>query len=300
MDDRAATWAFLDLSHATSLITEVAGLKPKAWLQTASEGEWLFKTHRPGTHESVAEVYAASLAALLRLPAAEYRLASWNGQAGCASRKFEGIQPGKQLLSSADANYKVDSRFSNEDHAIELVADVLSELSVDTGASATSADARGMFLGYLMFDAWIANTDRHHENWGYIEVAGVRTLAPTYDHGSAFAWRESDEKLLKRLTTRDVGFSIGHHLSRSMSALYATRSGVCEKLSLLEAVTCFARQCEPSDVAGWHGLFSGINTAAVSQIVNSAPASQVSESRKKWVVELLRINLERVLKAVNS
>ena len=300
MDDRAADWEILDLSHATSLITEVAGLKPKAWLQTASEGEWLFKTHRPGTHESVAEVYAASLAALLRLPAAEYRLAIWNGQAGCASRKFEGIQPGKQLLSSADARYKVDGRFRHEDHTIELVADVLSKLSAGAGASATFADARGMYLGYLMFDAWIVNTDRHHENWGYIEVAGVRTLAPTYDHGSAFAWRESDEKLLKRLTTKDVGFSIGHHLSRSMSALYATRSGVCEKLSLLEAVTCFARKCDAEEVTRWRCLFSGINTAAVSQIVNSAPASQVSESRKKWVAELLRINLERVLKAVNS
>ena len=301
MDDRAAAWETLDLSQATSTIVEVAGLKPKTWVLTLDGGEWLFKMHRRGTHESVAEVYAASLAALVRLPSAEYRLASWDGHAGCASLKVEGIQPGKQLLSSADASYKVDSRFSNEDHTIELVADVLSKLSAGAGASATFADARGMFLGYLMFDAWIANTDRHHENWGYIEIAGVRTLAPTYDHGSAFAWRESDEKLLGRLTTKDVGFSIAHHLSRSMSALYTTqRSGACEQLSLLEAVACFARQCEPSDVASWHCLFSGINTATVSPIVNAAPASQVSETRKKWAVELLRINLERVLKAVKA
>ena len=248
MDDPAAIWDILDLSQATSLITEVAGLKPKSWLQTPNKDEWLFKTHRAGTHESVAEVYAAALATLLGLPSTPYRLATWNGDAGCASRKFDGIQAGKQLLSSADASYKVDGRFRNEDHTIELVADVLSKLSAGAGASAAFADARGMFLGYLMFDAWIANTDRHHENWGYIEIAGVRTLAPTYDHGSAFAWRENDEKLLKRLTTKDVGFSIAHHLSRSMSALYATRSGVCEKLSLLEAVTCFAGKCDAEEV----------------------------------------------------
>ena len=29
-------------------------------------------------------------------------------------------------------------------------------------------EAVDVFVGYLMFDAWIANTDRHHENWALV------------------------------------------------------------------------------------------------------------------------------------
>ena len=301
MDDFSALWDVLDLSQATQLIPEVGGLKQKVWLQTANEDEWLFKTHRPGTHESVAEVYAATLASLLGLPTATYQLARWKDHSGCASLKINGVQPGKQLLSRVDASYKIDTKFKNEDHTIELVADVLSQLSIRGATGTATGNACGTFLGYLMFDAWIANTDRHHENWGYIEVSGNRVLAPTYDHGSAFAWRENDETLLKRLTTKDIRYSIAHHLSRSNSALYGKRdSEPYDKLSLLQAVNLFSQQCEPVEVAHWITVFSDLDVAIVSQIVNSAPESQVSDTRKTWVVELLKINLERLLKAVKS
>ena len=30
--------------------------------------------------------------------------------------------------------------------------------------------ALDVFVGYLLLDAWIGNTDRHHENWGFVLV----------------------------------------------------------------------------------------------------------------------------------
>jgi hypothetical protein len=48
-----------------------------------------------------------------------------------------------------------------------------------------------LFPGYLMLDALIGNTDRHHENWGARVLAGLgngrrmAVLAPTYDHASS-------------------------------------------------------------------------------------------------------------------
>ncbi|MEG3898961.1 MULTISPECIES: hypothetical protein [unclassified Microcoleus] len=51
-----------------------------------------------------------------------------------------------------------------------------------------------------MLDAWIGNTDRHHENWGFVEVRASKTpqviahLAPTYDYASSLG-REHSKRL---------------------------------------------------------------------------------------------------------
>ena len=45
-------------------------------------------------------------------------------------------------------------------------------------------------LGFFLFDCWIGNTDRHHENWGLIRnnlYSDEESFAitPAYDHGAA-------------------------------------------------------------------------------------------------------------------
>jgi hypothetical protein len=54
--------------------------------------------------------------------------------------------------------------------------------------------AFSVFAGYLVFDAWIANTDRHAINWAVLERDGEQCLASSFDHGSALGSgiRESD------------------------------------------------------------------------------------------------------------
>ena len=55
-----------------------------------------------------------------------------------------------------------------------------------------------MFADYLVLDALIGNTDRHHENWGLLmkqvgdHLQGI--LAPTFDHVSALGRELLDTK----------------------------------------------------------------------------------------------------------
>jgi len=64
-----------------------------------------------------------------------------------------------------------------------------------------------LFVGYLMLDALVGNTDRHHENWGVVQkwewVKGASSsmtislhtsLAPTYDHASSLGREMLDER----------------------------------------------------------------------------------------------------------
>lgn len=55
----------------------------------------------------------------------------------------------------------------------------------------------------MCFDAWIANTDRHAENWGIIAKSNnINVLAPTFDQASSLGRNESDENRIKRMQTK--------------------------------------------------------------------------------------------------
>ena len=64
--------------------------------------------------------------------------------------------------------------------------------------------APDVFVGYLMLDSLIANTDRHHANWGILLKAnreGQRQaeLAPTFDHASSLGRELTDASRQEKL-----------------------------------------------------------------------------------------------------
>src|SRR5204862_7335430 len=99
------------------------------------------------------------------------------------------------------------------------------------GAVETAID---VLVGCLMFDAWIANQDRHHENWGLVEILGSTHLAPSYDHASSLGSGETGPDREDRLTTRDKRRSMERYVERASSAFYTSPSSK-KPLSTLEA-----------------------------------------------------------------
>ncbi|NEP46454.1 MAG: hypothetical protein F6K35_47560 [Okeania sp. SIO2H7] len=74
------------------------------------------------------------------------------------------------------------------------------------------------FVGYLLLDAWIGNTDRHHENWGFI-VNKTVNLAPTFDHASSLGRELQDNKRWEKLNNKTVN----SYAAKSRSGIYARR-----------------------------------------------------------------------------
>lgn len=63
-----------------------------------------------------------------------------------------------------------------------------------------------VFIGYLVLDALIGNTDRHEENWSAIssaEAGSQRRLSPTFDHASSLGFLLSDQDRQERLSSAD-------------------------------------------------------------------------------------------------
>jgi len=189
---------------------EQMGTKRKFWFQNREGTEqFLFKYNRPDTGEDWSEKIAAEIAELIGLPHAVVELAQCEEQRGVVSKDITekrakgGLVHGNELLAVMDSDYPSTEFRRVSQHSIDNLIKALSSGFIRLPDSHSFPSDIGnsvdLFLGYLMLDALVGNTDRHHENWGILVKIGESQgdfhaeLAPSFDHASSLG-RELTER----------------------------------------------------------------------------------------------------------
>lgn len=292
--------------------TEPLGTKYKFWYEDPVFGTTLFKEGRPTTGENWAEKIACELAACLDLPHATYEFARYEDRSGVLSPSLVArgarVVHGNELLASISTDYlpSQGGRYRNPNHTLRRVLAYLRGSAESLGApygwarAGRIQTALDFFIGYLMFDAWIANQDRHDENWGVLRMNdGNLFLAPTFDHGSSMARNEPDEKRLIRLTTKDMPRHISRFVCQAKSGFFpAGGDRNVSPLCTLEAFEQAALQ-SPNAAKDWCERLAAVRNDRVKEIVHNVPADWMSDLARRFTVELLRLNRERILKALH-
>jgi hypothetical protein len=153
-----------------------------------------------------------------------------------------------------------------------------------------------VFVGYVLLDVWIANQDRHHENWGAIRADpedARRSLTPTFDHGAGLARNLEDSERAMRLATRDRNASIHAFVARGQSRIYKS-ADASKPLLLLEAFQEFAER-NPGAASIWLNQLRAVSTSDVSGILDNVPSERMSEVCRRFTLELLERNRLRLL-----
>lgn len=303
-----------DISDLVPEGPEQLGTKEKSWF-AYSEKHWywgfkgdrfLFKAGREGTGENWAEKIACELCKLLGLPHAEYDLATHQGKRGVITPNFvpkgARLELGNEILTHYVRGYEKTKRFSQTKHTLGRVFGLIRRKEVKLPIGFSGFDnincAIDVFLGYLMLDAWIANQDRHHENWGYViePSNGIIHLAPTFDHASSLARNESDDNRERRLNTKDPGMSMERYVERAKSAFYWTPNDT-RPLSTIDAFR-IAAQWRPDAARTWLQKLEGISSSDVRAIIDRVPREEMSDIAKKFTQQILDLNRQRLL-AIN-
>ena len=155
-----------------------------------------------------AERIAIGVADSLGVPAARTELAvrhdHGESKVGVISRSV--LDSGEELILGNELLPQPVFRHDRAGYNIRAIREALE--SVDTPTEiGTELTAWDVFVGYLLLDALIGNTDRHEENWGVIRVGGSRRLAPSFDHASSLGFMLHDRQREERLATRDLNFA---------------------------------------------------------------------------------------------
>lgn len=153
--------------------------------------------------------------------------------------------------------------------------------------------ALDVFAGYVMLDAWVANQDRHHENWGAIRDSESLRLAPTFDHGAALARNLLDSERGERLATRDKNRSVAAFVLKGRSAFYGS-ADQARSLELKAVFLAFA-QCISTAASAWLDRLRSVESDSVWGILEQVPTARMSDICKRFTMELLQINRNRLL-----
>lgn len=280
--------------------SEAMGTKEKFWFHHEKLGLCLYKKARQNTGEDWSEKIASELCKLIKLPHAEYELASFNNEKGTISKSFlldnSSLITGNEILAQIFLDYPEDINDLSQ-HTLSNIFSVFTNNSVVLPLNwiplAGIETAIDTFIGYLLLDAWIGNSDRHHENWAFIDCEGKNYLAPTYDHASSLGRNESDERRKKRLTTKDRGFSVEAYANKCNSCLYA-KVGDRKPLKTLDAF-CEAAKLHPQAANIWLDRLAGISINDTLELFGRIPNSLISSTAIEFAQKILEINQNKLL-----
>ena len=291
-----STWSIADA-------VEPIGTRPKWWLRDEEGDLWLFKEARSDAErpsgQDWAEKAVAEMAILLGIPAAIVELAHWKGARGIVSRNFvprgSTLVHGNELLSAKFPEYPQDQlKNDTAGYTVEAIREVLFPYEGPHAWANSEGSGFDCFFGYLILDAWVNNTDRHHRNWGVI-VSETGSLAPSFDHGSSLAFGETDAnraRILRGGADAVEGWLTGGR-TRSFEGMP----------SMIEVVLA-ALESDPSlRRDGWIDRLESITFDEVEAVLNKLPEEGpsgviLSDTSRTLCSEILRINRMRLLDAV--
>lgn len=202
---------------------------------------------------------------------------------------------GNDLLVERDSAYPHHRFFEVREHTVDAIADVLQKVwhtDEESGPLPDGEnDALGLFIGYLMLDALIANTDRHHENWGVLLIAPldsgpwITSLAPSYDHASSLGRELSADSRKRKYGRSDGSYDVAKYLQKARSAIYRSASDL-KPLSPLDAFRGFA-SLRPRAARAWLDQLDALAPDDLMECVDAVPGQIMSDGERTFARGIL-------------
>jgi hypothetical protein len=233
----------------------------------------------------------------------DYHLAEWRGRAGVVCQSFvpEGghLEHGNELLATVVPAHPQGQFYEVYQYTLDRVLDVLEQAHLQVPLYWPSAIGItrpvDVFIGYLMFDAWIANQDRHHENRGVITLPGaMKYLAPSYDHASSLGAIEIDHVRQDRLTTRDIRRSMAHFVQRARSAFYRSPNDP----KTISTIGAFGHAVSrgPHAAQVWLDRLAEIDVSChVQPLFDTIPEVRITQHAAAFAMRMLELSRQRLL-----
>lgn len=280
---------------------EPRGGGPNAWLYSGS-GRWLFKpvsTVRWGCQgEDWAEKITCEIARLVGIPCADIEVAQRHSHRGIISRDLAPppweLQTGSVVLSGLLENYRPGSENlrGRPGHSLDNIRTALKGKRPPPGCRCPEElGAFGVFAGYLLLDALVANRDRHDENWAVLRPESLDApdlLCPSYDHGSSLGFN-------LMISKQEV------YLSENKIEWWASRGDAYrfEHCPPVKPPTLVEHARQGLRLAGnlartfWLDQLQRLTRSDVDRVVHRMPG--LSEVTRNFIVDLLVINRRRLL-----
>lgn len=255
---------------------QASGTRQKFWLiNPLDKQRYLFKIPKENTGEAWAEVIASKIGQLMGLKTMKADLAVYNGILGILSENF--VHDDKEFYEGGDLFFTIAEdfdRYSLKYYDFPNIIKVLSEFSLERN-----------FIQIPIFDALIANQDRHCDNWGIIVYRAGYQLAPIYDNGASLGYQLQEERILKMFQDQRM-FTAFTNRSYSLIGLPDKKKPKYREL------LNFIYQLYPQETKEMVERISQINEKQILVILSEISEEAMSKVYKEWVLKLLQYRRE--------
>lgn len=256
---------------------QASGTRQKFWLIHPEDNRrYLFKIPKENTGEAWAEVVASKVGQKLGLNMMKAELAIYNGILGILSENF--IQEDEEFYEGGDLFFTIAEdfdRYSLKYYNFDNIIKVLSEFNLNRE-----------FIPIPVFDAFIANQDRHCDNWGVI-ISSFRNydLAPIYDNGASLGYQLQKERILKMFQDQRMFEAF---TNRSFSLIGLPNRKKPKYRQLLG----YIYELYPQEVKEILERINEINKEKILDVLNQIPDEAMCIVQKEWVLKLLQYRKE--------
>ena len=237
------------------------------------------------------------------------------GGRGSSTESFAGglrvLAHGNQLLGRVVSSYDPEVQFRQSAHTLD---NIWATLDRTFTKPEDITPAKRQFAEYVVLDAVIGNTDRHHENWGQLRrLRGLHkrqnrskgrdkrrrrrakyyweeSLAPSFDHASSLGRELRDEKR-DRLLNED---RVGRYAEKGHGGIYWSgdeRRGPSPLELVRQAAHTYPDLFRPA-LAKLNKLDEG----SLRNVIDHVPSGWMSPSARKFAMALMCYNLEQLRK----
>ncbi|MFH1546613.1 MAG: hypothetical protein ABIE14_04510 [Patescibacteria group bacterium] len=163
----------------------------------------------------------------------------------------------------------------------------------------------------IIFDAWIGNMDRHHENWGIVEHFDIRNgqevidpivlknkryFTPLYDHGSSLLFELGNTEVEKYLNDKNL-FQESYVFGKSYTFILDDKG---KKKNIFDLIDCYIKKNKAWKKRLVKSIekFEKIDNLDVAKIILQMPSNpriDYSAKRRKLLFLSLSDRLKRLI-----
>jgi hypothetical protein len=295
----------VDVSNWEVASDETSGVGEKVWLREPDqepEQRWLFKPNPEGEglgcREDWPEKVVAHLGEMLGIPCARVEMAERRERQGIISANLRPqtyeLHHGRAYMQVLGVPGYVPGAQGRPGHTLENILLVLDGGLVPPGCELPfEASAFDVFAGYLMLDAWVANRDRHDENWA---ILWPRTddeplrLCGAYDQANSLGYNVPEETRLRLLEEDRVRAWCENGTAYRFEYVPGRKAP-----TLVDLADRALRLASPAARAYWTGQLDAFDEDAWRRVVDRTP--RMSDLARRFALTVLDVNRRRVLDA---
>lgn len=193
---------------------------------------------------------------------------------------------GNELLATRVSGYPLSRTGEVPGYTVAACLEALTGFEATPGAVVPDgAAAAFLFAGYLVLDALIANTDRHHENWAVVQAPGLRPyLAPTFDHGSSLGFQEPEDRKQRLLDSGGVARWV-----LRVKTKFEDKPSPVDVAA--EAVAALPRE----QALEWRHRVASFDLGWWRTTPDRVPGERMSQADRTFAYNIIRLNMEALL-----